>query len=111
MEIRPRDVRHYETPNERDLFFEWFDSLKDNKTKSIRLGRLDRLLLGSLGDHWRFNGDLYELRIHYGPGYRIYCGDLDGETIILLWGGTKRTQKRDIQKAKTYWQQFKESRP
>ncbi|MBI1929011.1 type II toxin-antitoxin system RelE/ParE family toxin [Candidatus Poribacteria bacterium] len=107
MEIRPREVRHYETPDGREPFFEWFDALKDNKTKSIILERLDRLLLGNFGDHRRINGDLYELRIHYGPGYRIYCGELDRETVILLCGGTKRTQKRDIQKAKAYWEELK----
>jgi putative addiction module killer protein len=45
---------------------------------------------------------IYELRIHYGPGYRIYFGDLDGVIIILLCGGTKRTQNQDINKAREY---------
>ncbi|MBI1926217.1 hypothetical protein HYR99_18460 [Candidatus Poribacteria bacterium] len=81
----------------RDAFREGLTSVKDSTARAAIRSRLDRLLLGNFGDHRRLNGDLYELRIHYGPGYRIYCGDLDGETVILLCGGTKRTQKKDIQ--------------
>ncbi|MBI1925385.1 type II toxin-antitoxin system RelE/ParE family toxin [Candidatus Poribacteria bacterium] len=110
MEIGPRQVLNYITPEGRDTFREWLTALKDSTARATIRARIDRLLLGNLGDNRRLNGDLYELRIHYGPGYRIYCGDLDGETVILLWGGTKRTQKRDIQKAKTYWQELR-SRP
>ena len=102
MEIRPREVRHYETPDGREPFFEWFDALKDNKTKSIILERLDRLLLGNFGDYRRINGDLYELRIHYGAGFRVYYCDLDGVVVILLCGGAKKTQQEDIKQAKKY---------
>ena len=107
MEIRPRDVRHYETPDGRDPFFEWLDALKDNKTKSLIIERLNRLRLGTLGECRHLGGSLYELRIHFGPGYRVYFGDLDSVIVILLCGGTKRTQKRDIKKAKAYWQEFR----
>ena len=106
MEIKPRVVRHYETPDGREPFFEWFDSLKDNKTRSIILERLNRLRLGNLGDCRHLGGSLYELRIHFGPGYRVYFGDVKGVIVILLCGGAKRTQRRDIQKAKDYWQEF-----
>jgi len=107
MEIRPRQVRNYVTPEGRDAFREWLTSVKDSTARAAIRARIDRLLLGNLGDHRRLNGDLYELRIHYGPGYRIYCGDLDGETVILLCGGTKRTQKKDIQRANKYWQELR----
>jgi putative addiction module killer protein len=53
------------------------------------------------------SGDLYELRIHYGTGYRVYFGDLDGVIVILLCGGSKKTQKRDIQKAIEYWDELR----
>ena len=54
-----------------------------------------------------FTGDLIELRIHYGAGHRLYCGERGGTIVILLCGGTKRTQQRDIQQAKAYWQDAK----
>ncbi|MBI1928821.1 type II toxin-antitoxin system RelE/ParE family toxin [Candidatus Poribacteria bacterium] len=107
MEIRPREVRNYITPDGREPFEEWLDSLKDKKTQTIIVKRIERLHQGHLGDVRRLNGDLYELRIHYGPGYRVYFGDLGGVIVILLCGGAKRTQRRDIQKAKTYWEEFK----
>ena len=69
--------------------------------------RINRLRQGNLGDCRHLDEGVYELRIHYGPGYRVYFGDLDGETIILLCGGDKRTQKRDIQKAKEYWRELR----
>lgn len=68
--------------------------------------RINRLRQGNLGDCRHLGEGVYELRIHYGPGYRVYFGELDEATIILLWGGTKRTQIRDIRRAKEYWQEL-----
>ena len=107
MEIRPRDVRHYETPDGRDPFQEWLSGLKDKKARSAVLTRIDRLRSGNLGDAKRVSGDVYELRIHYGAGYRVYFGDLDGETVMVLFGGSKRTQKRDFQNAAAYLKEFR----
>jgi len=53
-------------------------------------------------------GDLYELRIHYGPGYRVYLGNANVVIVIILCAGLKKTQRRDIQKAKTLWEKFKD---
>ena len=55
----------------------------------------------SLGD------DLFEVRVFFGPGYRIYFGRINKEKIILLWGGDKSSQKRDIEKVKKYWKSFR----
>ncbi len=107
MEIRPREVRNYMTPDGHVPFREWLVSLKDKKTRAIIEKRIERLHRGDFGDAKKLNGDLYELRTHYGAGYRVYWGDLAGILVILLCGGTKRTQKRDIQKAKDYWEEFK----
>lgn len=106
MEIRPRDVRNYVTPEGREPYEEWVNTL-DRKTRAIIRERINRLHLGNFGDHRRLTGDLYELRIHYGAGYRVYLGDLDGVIVIVLCGGAKKTQRRDIQKAKTLWEEFK----
>jgi putative addiction module killer protein len=107
MEMRPRNVSTYVTPDGREPFQEWFLELKDRKVRSAILARLDRLLLGNFGDSRHLGEGLYELRIHLRAGYRVYLGEVDRETVLLLLGGTKRTQKRDIQKAKAYWQELR----
>lgn len=107
MEIRPRIVRTYITPDGREPFEEWLDSLKDKTTESKVHDRLLRLRRGNFGDCKHLRGGLYELRIHYGAGYRVYFGDVDGEMMMLLWGGSKRTQQRDIQRARDYWEEFR----
>lgn len=107
MEIKPREVRNYVTPDGREPFEEFLNSLKDRKTRAVIRERINRIHLGNFGDHRRLAGDLYELRIHYGPGYRVYFGDLDSVIVILLCGSSKKTQRRDIQKAKEYWEEFR----
>jgi putative addiction module killer protein len=103
MEIKPREIRNYIDPDGRVPFREWFNSLQNKKVQTIVLNRLNRVSLGNLGDCKHLGEGIYELRIHYGPGYRVYFGDLEGVIVILLCGGTKRSQSRDIKRAKEYW--------
>jgi len=84
-------------------FKEWLNSLQDGKTQTIILNRINRVRLGNLGDCKYLDEGVHELRIHYGPGYRVYFGELDDVIVILLCGGTKRSQSRDIKRAKEYW--------
>lgn len=107
MNVQPRTVINYRTADGREPYLEWLRSIKDKKVRSIIRARVDRLAVGNLGDHRRIVGDLFELRIHYGAGYRIYCGERGKTIVILLCGGTKRRQQRDIEQAKTYWQDSK----
>jgi putative addiction module killer protein len=68
--------------------------------------RLDRLVQGNLGD-WKSVGEgVCELRLHFGPGYRVYFARVGTDVLILLCGGDKRTQKADIAKARKYWKEF-----
>ena len=67
--------------------------------------RLDRAEAGNLGDHEKVREGVIELRIDFGPGYRVYVG-IDGDEIILLWGGTKKTQDDDIKKAIGFWRDY-----
>lgn len=70
--------------------------------------RIARLRLGNLGDSKSVGQGVYELKVHFGPGYRIYYG-LDGEKLVLLLcGGDKKTQKKDIEKAKAFWENYKD---
>ena len=103
MEIKPREIHDYISPDGRVPFKEWLNSLQDGKTQTVILNRINRVRLGNLGDCKHLGEGVYELRIHYGPGYRVYFGELEDVIVILLCGGTKRSQSRDIKRAKEYW--------
>lgn len=84
---------------ESGVYTKWFKKLNDARAK-IRIDmRLERLAEGNPGDH-RFLGDISEMRIDYGPGYRVYYRDTGKEIIILLCGGDKTTQEEDIERAR-----------
>lgn len=79
-------------------FDAWLDALRDLTAQAKILQRLQQAEKGNLGDHKRFSG-LLELRISYGPGYRIYCVQKGAILIIVLGGGTKASQDWDIKRA------------
>jgi putative addiction module killer protein len=81
-------------------FKKWFKKLKDTTGKALIIKRIDRLSEGNPGDWGPVGEGLFEMRIHYGPGYRVYFKDTGTEIIILLCGGDKSTQDADIAKAK-----------
>lgn len=83
-----------------DVFEKWFTKLRDSKGKSKILTRLKRIELGNLGDCKSLGGSLSELRIDFGPGYRVYVCKKEKVVIVLLCGGDKSTQQADIQKAR-----------
>ena len=85
--------------HETEQYVKWVKKLKDAKGRFQIYARIKRLSEGNSGDS-RFLGDISELRIDYGPGYRIYYQDTGKEIIILLCGGDKTTQKADIKKAR-----------
>ena len=96
------DLREYLTKNGRSPFNEWLEGLRDLQARTRVEIRLDRASLGNLGDYASIGGGVFELRIFHGPGYRVYYS-LEGDTVmLLLFGGTKGTQQRDIRAAKTY---------
>ena len=82
-----------------DEFDRWLKKLRDDHARFRIYKRIDRLAEGNPGDS-RFLGDISELRIDYGPGYRVYYKDTGMEIIILLCGGDKSTQQKDIAKAR-----------
>ena len=106
-ETKPKELREYLLPNGRSPFGDWLLSLKDGKTRARIRVRLDRLKLGNPGDCKSVNEGVQELRLDFGPGYRVYFGQ-DGESLILLLcGGTKRTQRSDITLAHEHWRDYK----
>jgi putative addiction module killer protein len=83
-----------------EQYSNWFRSLKDRSAR-LRIDiRLRRLSLGNLGDVKPVGGGISELRVNYGPGYRIYFTRRNNELILILVGGDKSSQQKDIAKAK-----------
>ena len=80
----------------------WIDSIKDSLTQAKLPKRIRQAGMGNFGDFKIVGSGVHEMRIDFGPGYRIYFGIHNDEIILLLLGGSKRTQDSDIQKAKTY---------
>ncbi len=102
-----REVTVYRSDTGREPFSEYVDSLRDRVAVSrIRL-RVTRAKLGNFGDHKTVGRGVIELRIDYGPGYRIYVGLYGDEVIVLLCAGSKSSQRNDIVKAWSYWEDFK----
>jgi putative addiction module killer protein len=92
---------------ESDEYKKWFKKLNDNRAKHRINIRIKRLEQGNPGDH-RFLGDISELRIDYGTGYRVYYKDTGKEIILLLCGGDKTTQQADIENARKIWKAYEE---
>ena len=106
-DVHPKETELYVASDGGSPFQEWLDKLKDKKARAIINARLDRLRLGNLGDCKSIGSGVFELRMDFGPGYRIYFGQ-DGETlVILLCGGDKSSQAADIKKAGKYWDDYK----
>ena len=89
-------------------FSKWFSRLKARKAKARIQARIDRLGLADLGDVSPVGEGVSELRIHYGPGYRVYFGKRGNLVVFLLLGGDKTTQKSDIKYAKSLAKQLED---
>jgi putative addiction module killer protein len=83
-----------------DEFSSWLKKLADYRAKAMILKRIDRLALGNPGDVAPVGGGVSEMRIHHGPGYRVYFVQRGAEAIVLLCGGDKGSQSADIASAK-----------
>jgi putative addiction module killer protein len=83
-----------------DVFRAWWIRLKDERARGVIAGRLDRLAYGLLGDVEPVGEGISELRIHIGPGYRVYFQKRRNTIIVLLCGGNKSSQAKDIKTAK-----------
>lgn len=91
-----------------EIFTNWFDNLKDRRARARVQARIDRMELGNFGDVAPVGEGVSELRIFYGPGYRVYFVQRGSTVVILLSGGDKSTQNSDIVKAKELAKQLEE---
>jgi len=107
MEAHERQLLIYRAPDGRVPYLEWFDALKDQRTRQKVQARLGRVRLGNFGQTRPVGGGVSEFKIKHGPGFRIYFGHDGPEIVILLCGGDKSTQNEDIKKAQAYWRQYK----
>lgn len=105
--VQPREIRLYTTAEGRIPYDEWFDSLRDINAKAKIIQRLERVSRGNFGDYRSLGEGVCELRIDYGPGYRVYFGQAGTTIVLLLIGGDKSTQARDIRTAKDYWTDYR----
>ena len=99
---------HYLTPDGRDLFQEWLDSLRDRRARITIDRRVERLVRGTFGDHKFCRDGVWELRVDCGPGYRVYYAQAGPEFVLLLCGGDKRGQDSDIDHAVQCWRDWHE---
>lgn len=101
-------VLHYRTAAGKIPYQEWLAKLKDKTAKAAVVRRSIRIELGDLGDHKRLGDGVSELRVDVGPGYRVYFGTVGKMVVLLLTGGDKGSQERDIARAKAYWKDHQE---
>lgn len=102
----PIEVLEYLDEAQRNPFREWLEALRDREARARIRVRINRLRQGNFGDCKAVGSGVSELRIDYGPGYRVYFGRQGEKIVILLCGGDKRTQTRDIESAQVRWQDY-----
>jgi putative addiction module killer protein len=100
-------VKLYATPDGKVPFIEWLESL-DKQVRYRVKERLDRVALGNMGDHRAIDQGIWELRLTFGAGYRIYYAHEENSIILLLCAGDKSSQRKDIKKAIAYLQNYLE---
>ncbi len=104
-----KEIEIYHTEEGKEPFIEWINGLKNDVIEDRIWTRIHRIKQGNYGDHKRFNR-IIELRLHFGKGYRIYCGEEDNRLVVLLMGGDKSSQRKDVNLALKYWRDYYEQK-
>jgi putative addiction module killer protein len=102
------EIRHYISRTGKDVFDDWLSQLADTRTQARIATRINRLATGNSGDCKPLRQGLCELRINWGPGYRVYYAMVARACVLLLCGGDKRKQASDIGRALEYLRDYKE---
>ena len=101
-----KNIIIYRTQSGNEPFTDWLNSLRDPTTRRRILKRLIRVEHGHYGDSKTVGGGITELRFFFGSGYRVYLAEEGNTIIIILCGGDKDSQHRDIQQAQAYWKEY-----
>lgn len=104
--IVPKTILIYQDKDGHEPYTEWFNGLKDTQGKARIEARVRRVEGGLFGDCEPVGHGVSELRMFFGPGYRVYFGEDADNIVILLCGGDKSTQKQDIKTAQGYWKEY-----
>lgn len=102
------EVRHYINRAGKDVFDDWLNRLGDARAQAKILARINRLAAGNLGDCRTLRQGICELRIDWGPGYRVYFAMIGRACVLLVCGGDKRKQSSDIERAVEYFKDFEQ---
>lgn len=102
------EVLRYVTEAGKDVFGNWLEALRDARAAAKIAVRINRLSAGNFGDCKSLGDGIWELRIDWGPGYRVYFAKIGKECVILLAGGDKRQQSAAIERAIEYWNDYQE---
>ena len=103
---RPKRVIVYADGEGTEPFTEWLFGLRDLMGRKRILARIARLEQGNYGDCEPVGEGVSELRLFFGPGYRVYFGEDENNIVVLLCGGDKGSQNKDIRQAKSYWKEY-----
>jgi putative addiction module killer protein len=101
------ELQRYVTSGGKDVFGEWLAKLQDVRAQAKIVARIDRVALGNFADCKSLRGSLYELRVDWGPGYRVYYTMLGKSCVLLLAGGDKRKQASDIERSLEYLKDYR----
>ena len=107
MEAQERQIEYYETEDGKGPFADWSSSLRDKEGRQKIRARIDRVILGNMGHCESVGEGVTELKIDLGPGYRVYFGQIGNRLVVLLNGGDKSSQRKDIKTAHAYWADYR----
>lgn len=107
MEARPKELLEYISEDGRSPFSEWLLGLRDIQARAIIRKRLNRVRQGNLGVSRPVGDGVFELKVDFGPGYRVYFANDGDAIVVLLCGGDKSSQEADIRKAQEYWAEYR----
>lgn len=108
MEPQERKVLHYAVAG-KDLYGSWLAGLRDSAGRNAIIRRVERVEEGNFGDHRPVGGGVWEMRIDFGPGYRVYYGEVGPVIVLLICGGDKKAQRKDIRRARQLWQDYRKN--
>jgi putative addiction module killer protein len=101
------ELRRYVTPSGKDVLGDWLEGLKDIRTRAKIVARIDRLAAGNFGDCRSLHGGMSELRVDWGPGYRICYAMIGRRRVLLICGGDKGRQSSDIKRALAFLEDYR----